>query len=70
MSQSVDSVHGYTIQGTYPRAGDTSTTSTLREVVSSSCFHPSSSSAEPQETSSATHILSRILFTRANSLQF
>ena len=42
MSQSVESVHGYTIQGTYPRAGDKSTTSTLREVISSLFFHPSS----------------------------
>jgi len=47
-----------------------STTSTLHEVVSSSCIHPSSSGAEPQETSSTTHILARILFARANSLQF
>ena len=70
MSQSVESVHGYTIQGTYPRAGDKSTTSTLREVISSSCFHASSSGAEPQETQSATHILLQTLFTRANFLQF
>jgi len=53
-----------------PKKYDKSTTSTLREVISSSCFYPSSSGAEPQETPSATRILSWIRFTRANSLQF